>query len=341
MTAEENPTEPVPTTMSAVVARRYGGPEVLELARIPVPTPEADQVLIAVDAAGIDRGTWHLVRGEPYMIRLAFGLRRPKQPVPGLDVSGSVVAVGADVTRFAVGDAVMGVADGSLAQFAVAREDKLVARPDDLSAEAAAVVSISGTTALTAVVDKADVGAGQKVLILGASGGVGSYATQMAAAAGAIVTGVASGAKADAVRELGATTVIDYTTTDPVDGSEIYDVIIDIGGLHPVRTLRRCLTAAGTLVLVGGEGGGKVTGGIGRSIRGVVGGRFSRQSIVMFVASEHHEVLRRVVDMVESGAVVPRVSATYSLISAADALRDMEDGRLTGKAVVSIRSGDR
>ena len=255
-------------TMNAVVQRSYGSAATLQHETVAVPQAAADEVLIEVHAAGVDRGVWHLMTGLPYVVRLVgYGLTKPKQPVPGLDVSGRVVAVGSDVTRFDVGDEVFGIASGTYAEYAVAKEKKLSLKPENLSFEHAAVAAISGITALQALVDVGDLQPGQKVLVIGASGGVGSYATQLAKALGAEVTGVASAAKANLVRTLGADHVIDYRETDYLDGTSRYDLIIDTGGRNPLRKLRRALTSGGTLVIAGGEGGGKLTGGSGRQIR--------------------------------------------------------------------------
>ncbi|MEP6798180.1 MAG: NAD(P)-dependent alcohol dehydrogenase, partial [Lapillicoccus sp.] len=220
----------VRSSMAAVVQDGYGTSDILRLAQVARPEIGPRDVLIAVRAAGLDRGTWHLMQGKPRLLRLVFGLRRPKQPVIGRDVAGTVVGVGSMVTAFAVGDDVFGVAPGSVAEYAVARADKLAHRPANLTWERAAVVPISGGTALQAVIDVGGVAAGQKVLITGASGGVGSYAVQLATSVGAEVTGVASFAKLDLVRTLGADHVLDYAGDDVADGRSHYDLIIDIAG---------------------------------------------------------------------------------------------------------------
>ena len=230
-------------TMRAIVQRTYGSSETLQLGQVARPTIEADQVLIEVHAAGVDRGVWHLMTGLPYLVRLmGFGFRRPKQPVPGADVAGRIVAVGKDVDRFTVGDEVFGIASGAYAEYAVADAHKLARKPASLPFDQAAVSTISGITALQALTEIGHVEAGQDVLIIGASGGVGSYAVQLAKALGATVTGVASGSKAELVRSLGADAVVDYATDDYLDGSTRYDLIIDIGGRNPLRALRKALT---------------------------------------------------------------------------------------------------
>ena len=260
------------STMRAVVQDGYGSVDVLRVGRLPLPEVGENDVLVRVHAAGLDRGTEHVLTGKPYAARLAFGLRRPKNPVPGRDVAGTVEAVGSAVTRFSPGDEVYGVAPGSFAEYAVGRPDKLAFKPASLSFEQAAVVPVSALTALQAV-EAAAVAPGQKVLVLGASGGVGSYAVQLAKAAGAEVTGVSSSAKVALVRSLGADHVLDYTRDDFADGSNRYDVILDIGGTPSLSRLRRALTPNGTAVFVGGENAGNLTGMGGSS-----GARCSRPS---------------------------------------------------------------
>lgn len=334
----KRPTMKTGGTMQAMVQERYGSADELGLATREIPTPAPNQVLIEVYAAGMDRGVWHLMSGQPYLVRIAgFGLTKPKQPVPGLDVAGRIVAIGDDITRFRVGDEVLGIGVGTFAEYAVAREDKLVAKPDGLSWAQAAALTISGGTADQALHKIGRVEAGQKVLILGASGGVGSFAVQIAAAAGAEVTGVASTAKTDFVRSLGAHHVLDYTTSDVVSGEVTYDLIIDIGGRTQVSRLRRVLAPTGTLVIVGGEDGGRWTGGVGRQLRAVVLSRFVRQRLTTFVASEGYEGAERLVRAVGAGEIVPAVDRTYRLDEVPTAIVDLEAGRLQGKAVVEIR----
>ena len=233
-------------TMRAILQDAYGTPDVWRIGEIAVPEVADKEVLVKVEAAGLDRGTWHLMTGLPYLGRLAFGLRRPKNTVPGRDLAGTVAAVGASVTRFTVGDAVFGIGSGSFAEYAVAPEDKLARTPANLSSSQAATVPISGTTALRALHDAGHLEKGQRVLIIGASGGVGTYAVQLAKAFGSHVTGVCSTAKTDLVRSLGADRVIDYTHDDFADGTERYDLIIDIGGSSPLSRLRRALGPKGT-----------------------------------------------------------------------------------------------
>ena len=335
-THAETATDGLGPTMRAVVQDRYGPADVLRVAEVDVPAIATDQVLVRVHAAGIDRGTWHLMTGRPWVARLIGGIRRPRRQVPGLDLAGVVVRVGADVTRFTPGDEVFGTGLGSLAEYAAAPESTLAPVPEGCSLTEAAVLGVSGLTALQAVHRKGTVRAGQRVLVMGASGGVGSYAVQMAHAAGATVTGVCSGAKADAVRALGADHVIDHQRDDPTAGSDRYDLIIDIGGRTRVRRLRRILAPEGTLVIVGGEGGNRITGGFGRGMRAAVRSRFTRQRMVMVISDENAEDLQRLADMVAAGTLRPWIDRTYPLDEAPEALRRLEAGLVTGKVAVEV-----
>ncbi|MCP4434578.1 MAG: NAD(P)-dependent alcohol dehydrogenase [Actinomycetia bacterium] len=326
--------------MRAVFQERYGSADALEVREIERPQPGEGEVVLEVHAAGVDRGVWHLMTGKPYAVRAAgYGITRPRQAVPGLDLAGTVVEVGKGVSRFEVGDDVFGIGIGSYAEYARAPEDKLVHKPATLSFDQAAAVAISGLTAIQAVEDVARVRPGQEVLVLGASGGVGSFAVQLAKAAGARVTGVSSGAKADFVSSLGADEVIDYATSDPTAAADTYDVIIDTGGRNGLGKLRHALTPTGTLVIVGGEDGGSFTGGTGRQLRAILLSPFVRQRLRTFVSKEHHEGVERLRSHIEAGNLTPAVSTTYPLERAADALRDLEEGRIRGKAVVRVRPG--
>ena len=326
----------LPATMNAAARHRYGARVRTETADRPEPGP--DQVLVQVAAAGIDRGTSHVHTGTPYLMRLAgFGVTKPVQPILGMDVSGTVVALGSNVTDFELGDAVFGIATGAFAEYAIADAAKLSQKPEELSHTQAAAVPISAGTAWQALVDVGRLQAGQRVLILGASGGVGSYAVQIAKALGADVTGVASRAKLDYVRSLGANTVIDYRSADPVDGSSTYDLIIDIGGRRPLRHLRRALHRTGTLVITGGEGGNRITGGIGRQLRATIWSAALPQQLTFFIAKEGRESIDALSSLLTSGAVTPSVNRRYRLGDVQTALDDLEAGRLSGKAVVELR----
>jgi NADPH:quinone reductase-like Zn-dependent oxidoreductase len=326
--------------MRAVVQHAYGSVDDLELEIVDRPTIAADEVLIEVHAAGVDRGVWHLMTGTPYLIRIAgFGLTKPKQPIQGMDVAGRVVDLGADVTRFSLGDDVFGIASGSFAEYAVAKADKLALKPSTATFDQAAASAISGITALQALTDVGELEAGQDVLVIGASGGVGTFAVQLAKALGAHVTGVASTAKVDLVRSLGADHVIDYTVADATDGSRRYDLIIDVGGRTPVRRLRRALTSRGTLVIVGGENGGRWTGGIGRQLRAMLLSPFTGQRLTTFISKEARSSIERLAAFIETGDVVPAVGQRFALENTADAIRGMEAGNTRGKSVIVVRTG--
>lgn len=323
--------------MRAVVQSAYGSADTLRVETIERPIPTATEVLIEVRAAGIDRGTWHLMTGTPYLLRVAgFGLWRPNSRVPGFDVAGTVVAVGAGVSRFAVGDEVFGVSRGSFAAYAAAREDKLAHKPTNLTFDQAAALGISGLTALGALHDSARLQPGQRVLVVGASGGVGTCAVQLAVAMGAKVTGVCSTAKTELVASLGAEDVIDYTKTDFADGSRQWDVLLDIGGMTPVSRLRRALGRRGTLVIVGGEGGGRWSPNLGRQLLALVLAPFVAQRLTMAVCKEHHRGLEQLARFAEASQIVPVVDRVYPLEQVPDAMRHLEAGGARGKLVVRL-----
>ncbi|GAB2605197.1 NAD(P)-dependent alcohol dehydrogenase [Kribbella endophytica] len=321
-------------TMRAIIQHGYGTADVLHPERIDRPEISGTEVLVRVHAAGLDRGTWHLMTGTSYLLRLAFGLRGPKNPVAGRDVAGTVEAVGPAVTRWSVGDEVYGVAPGSFAEYAVAREDKLARKPAGLSFEQAAVVPISALTALAAVT-AGRIEADQHVLVTGASGGVGSYAVQLAKAFGAEVTGVASTAKLDLVKALGADHVIDYTRDD-FAASGPYDLIIDIAGNPSLSRLRRALTSTGTAVLTGGEGGGKLTGGMHRQLGALITSVFLRQRLTMVVNKESGSALERITDLIDTGQVTPSLERTFALDEVPDAMRHLTAGNVRGKVAITI-----
>ena len=324
--------------MKAIVQGRYGSPEVLEFRDIEEPAVGADDVLVRVRAAGCGPDVWHFMAGMPYMARLSIGFRRPKVAVRGWDVAGTVEAVGANVTRFSPGDEVMGTAEqGSFADLASTPADKLVAKPAALSFEQAAALPISGVTALRAVRDEGRVRAGQRVLVIGASGGVGSLAVQIAKGLGATVTGVCSTAKADLVRSIGADDVIDYTRDDFADGSRRWDVIVDTAGRRPLSQLRRALTHKGSLVIVGGDGGGRWTGGFFRGVlRGPIVSLFVGQRLRGLATKIKQEDLVTLTELVEAGSVTPVIDRTYPLIEAPDAIRYLAEGHAAGKIVITV-----
>jgi NADPH:quinone reductase-like Zn-dependent oxidoreductase len=326
-------------TMMAIVQDEYGpAPEdVLRLEQIDKPTITDDEVLVRVHAASVDRGTWHVMAGLPYPIRLAgFGLRRPKYRNPGRSLAGVVEAIGTDATGFTPGDAVFGICDGSFAEYARVRTDKLAAKPANVTFEQAAAVPISGVTALQAVRDHGRIKVGDNVLIVGASGGVGSFTVQIAKAFGAEVTGVCSTAKVEAVRALGADHVLDYTRDDFADGIQRYDVILDIGGNRRLSHLRRTLTPRGRLVIVGGETDGRWLGGSDRQIRALLLSPFVGQKLGTFVASESAEDLIVLRELIEAGKLAPAIDRTYPLGEVAAAIRYLLDGHARGKLVITV-----
>jgi NADPH:quinone reductase-like Zn-dependent oxidoreductase len=323
-------------TMRAIVQDRYGSADVLRSDTIDRPRIADHEVLLRVAAAGVDRGTLHLLTGTPYLMRfIGFGVRGPKNRVPGIDVAGTVVAVGSEVTRFAVGDEVFGMSRGAFAEYAAAREDKLAHKPASISFEQAAVVGISGGTALQALT-AGHVQKGQRVLVIGASGGVGGYAVQLAKAAGAEVTGVAGTGKLDHLRALGADHVIDHTREDFADGTHRYDVIIDIAGNPSLTRLRRALTRTGTAVIVGGESKGPVTGGIGRQLRAVLLTPFVSQRLTGLASKERAADLETLAGHITAGRVRPSIDRSYPLDQVPAALRDLAAGKVKGKVVITV-----
>ena len=324
------------STMRAIVQDRYGSAEALRAARIGRPVIADHEVLVRAHAAGVDRGTLHLMTGRPYLMRaMGFGFRGPKNRVPGLDVAGTVAAIGSAVTRFAVGDEVFGVSRGSFAEYAAAREDKLAHKPANISFEQAAVIGISGGTALQALT-AGRLQPGQQVLIIGASGGVGSYAVQLAKAAGAEVTGVASTGKVRPGNKSRCRSGLDYTRDDFADGVHHYDLIIDIGGNSPLSRLRRALTPTGTAVIVGGESKGNLTGGIDRQLRALLLTPFIGQRLTGLAAKERASDLAVLADHITAGTVTPSIDRTYPLDGVPEAMRHIEAGRVKGKIAITI-----
>ena len=325
-------------TMLAMVQHRYGPPdEVIRLATIVRPEIGSGEVLVKVKAAAVDRGTWHLTTGLPYPVRLAgYGFRAPKTPVRGMDLAGHVEEVGADVTTVMPGDAVFGLGNGTFAEYARCDANLLTAKPHRLSFEQAAALPGSGLTALQGLRDQGQLTSGQCVLVIGASGGVGSCAVQIAKGLGADVTGVCSGDKVPFVRSLGANQVIDYQTDDFADGTRRYDVILDTGGNASLGRLRRALAPQGILVLVGAETGGRWLGGTDRQIRAMIASPFIAQKLGTFIASDNREDLLRLAELVESGTLTPPLDRTYPLAELTAALRYLQDGSARGKVVVTV-----
>ncbi|WP_411721441.1 NAD(P)-dependent alcohol dehydrogenase [Mycetocola sp.] len=324
--------------MKAVTQDRYGAPEVLRIEEREPPTPGDNDVLVRVRAAGVDAGVWHVTAGKPYLLRLiGFGLRAPKQKTPGRDVAGLVAEVGKNVTRFKPGDEVFGTTlEGSFAEFVRTSEDRLALKPATISFEQAAAVPVSGSAALHALRDAGRLRAGERVLVLGAGGGVGSFAVQIAVALGATVTGVCSASKVDFVRTLGAQRVIDYDWEDFTDDGERYHLIVDTAGHNSLSRLRGVLVRYGTLVIVGGEGGGWLLGGFGRSLRAPLVSAFASQRLIGLISEEDQPALETLRDMLADGSITPAIDRVFPLEKAAEAIEYLHAGSPRGKVVVTV-----
>ncbi|WP_221401677.1 NAD(P)-dependent alcohol dehydrogenase [Truepera radiovictrix] len=320
----------LPATMKTIVRERYGSAEVLELKDIPVPHVGAGEVLVRVAAAGLGRGVWHLMRGRPYLARLAYGIRKPKNAQLGLELAGTVARVGEGVVGFAPGDRVFGFARGAFAEYAAARADKLAHLPEGIPFEVAAAVPDSGVTALQALRDHGRVRPGERVLVLGASGGVGTFAVPLAKHFGATVTGAASAAKLDLVRELGADDVRDYAETD-LGGP--YDLVLAVGGSLPLGQLRRLLAERGTLVIVGGESRTMMRRLLGAALKAPF---VRRRRIVTLVASENRRDLATLLGLLSAGALRPTLDSVRPITRLPEAMRDLEAGRVCGKVILEV-----
>jgi NADPH:quinone reductase-like Zn-dependent oxidoreductase len=327
-------------TMRAIVRDTYGPADVLELRDIATPEIADDEVLVRVHAAGLDRGVWHVMAGLPYLVRLlvpTMGLRKPKVPVRGMDLAGTVEAVGSNVTRFQPGDAVFGWCDGAFAEYATAPEDQLAAKPAALSFEQAAVVPTSGLAALQGLRDVGGIQPGQRVLVIGAAGGVGSFAVQLAKAFGAHVTGVASTSQLELVGSIGADEVVDYTRTDVTDGTRQWDLILDTAGHRSLSRLRRALAPGGTLVIVGSEGRGRWLGGFDRQLRALMLSRLVGQRLRMLSSTPRQEDLQTLRELLEAGKVTPVIDRTYPLVEVPEVIRYPVEGRGgAGKIVITV-----
>ena len=323
-------------SVKAIIRDAYGSVDVLRLADIDQSVAGDADVLVRVHAAGVDQGVWHLMTGTPYVMRLAgFGIRTPKNPLLGYDVAGRVEAVGAQVTEFQTGQEVFGTCRGSFAEYAVARPDRLLSKPDNVSFEQAAAVPISGYAALQAVRQHGGTRPGQRVLIIGAGGGVGTLAVQIAKAEGAEVTGVCSASKTELVRSVGADHVIDYNREDFADGRNRYDVILDIAGNRSLSELRRALTPRGTLVIVGAEDAGNWLG-VRRQLRAAALSPFVRQKLGFFISKERRQDLEELRTLLEAGTIRPVVDRTFPLEEVPAAIRYLRDGHARGKVVITI-----
>jgi NADPH:quinone reductase-like Zn-dependent oxidoreductase len=323
--------------VKAIVQDRFGPPEVLRLADADLPEAGADDVLVRVHAAALNPADWHVLRGDPLVARLmGVGLTKPKAPVAGIDAAGVVAAAGANVRGLRNGDEVLGFCRGAFAEYACAAADLVVPKPAGLSFEQAAAVPIAATTALRGIRDVGEVRAGQRVLVNGAGGGVGTYAVQIAAALGAEVTGVCSARNVELVRSIGAAHVVDYARQDFTGGRTRYDVILDnVSGL-PLSRLRGALTPKGTLVLNGGGSPGHVLGPVAGILRAVVANAFTSQRLRPLPARQDRAELLAVTGLIEDGKLLPVIDRTYPLAETAEGLRIVEQGHARGKIVVTV-----
>jgi NADPH:quinone reductase-like Zn-dependent oxidoreductase len=323
--------------MKAIVQDEYGWANVLELRDVEKPQPADEELLIRVHAAGLDPGVWHLMTGLPYLVRvMGFGLRKPKIRIRGTDVAGTVEATGRNVIQLKRGDPVYGTCDGSFAEYACARAERFAPKPANLSFEQAAAVPVSGMTALGGLRDVGRVQPEQKVLVIGAAGGVGTYAVQLAKAFGAGVTGVCSTTKAELVQSIGADEVIDYTREDFTDGTRQFDLILDTAGRRPLSQLRRALTPQGTLVIVGGEGGDRWLGGFQRRIFAPLRSLFTEQKLLGLIYNERQQDLLTLKDLIEAGKLTPVIDRRYPLSEAPQAIGYLEQGHARGKVVLTV-----
>jgi NADPH:quinone reductase-like Zn-dependent oxidoreductase len=323
-------------TMKAITQASYGAPhDVLKMQDADTPPVGDEDVLVRVHAAGVHIGDWLVGSGLPYMVRLGYGLTKPKQPIPGMEFAGTVETVGKNVTKFRIGDAVFGWGEGAFAEYVSVHRDALVLKPSNATFTEAAAVPISGFTALQAVRDIGEVKAGHEVLVIGASGGVGTYAVQIAKAYGAEVTGVSSTRNMDLVRSIGADHVIDYTKEEISEGNKRYDVILDTAGNRSLSTLRDALAPTGSLVIVGGSGGPWLMG-VGRSVRATLTSPFVSQKLRMFLSSTNQDDLATLKGLLESGDVAPVIDRTYPLSEAAAALTHVGGRHTRGKTVITV-----
>jgi NADPH:quinone reductase-like Zn-dependent oxidoreductase len=326
-------------SMKAIVQDQYGSADVLHLRDVDKPEVGVDDVLLRVHAAGVHIGDWHLMSGEPYLMRvIGFGFRGPKVRVRGMDVAGTVEAVGQNVTRFQAGDEVFGTCDGAFAEYATAREDMLALKPTNLTFEQAAAVPTSAFTALQAL-RTGGIQPRQGVLVVGASGGVGMFAVQIAKSFGAEVTGVCSTAKVDMVCAVGADHVIDYTKEDFTRTGQQYDLILDMGGNRSLSQLRRALTPHGTLVLVGGEGGDRWIG-IGRSLQALLVSPFVSHNLRPLSSKLNQADLQFLKGLIDAGKVTPVIDRTYALSEVSSAIRYLHEGRARGKLVITVHGAN-
>jgi NADPH:quinone reductase-like Zn-dependent oxidoreductase len=341
--ARQEPIETGEPHMKAVIYTDYGSPDVLQLRDIRKPVPNDNQILIKVRAASINPLDWHFMEGTPYIMRaMGVGLRKPKDPRLGVDMAGQVEAVGKNVTQFKPGDEVFGGRDGAFAEYVCARADRaVVLKPAKITFEQAAAVPIAAITALQGLRDKGKIRAGQKVLINGASGGVGTFAVQIAKSFGAEVTGVCSTRNLDLVRSLGADHVIDYTKEDFTKGEQRYDLILDNVGTQPLSGFRHALQPKGICVMIGGGGpnDGGLIGPLGRPVRALLLSPFISQKMSMMIAELNKKDLTILGELIQSGKVTPVIDRTYPLSQIAEAIRYLEQGHARGKVIISVAGG--
>jgi NADPH:quinone reductase-like Zn-dependent oxidoreductase len=321
--------------MKAISYHRYGSPDVLTLEDVDKPVIDADGVLVRVAAASVNPLDWHFMRGTPYFVRMMSGLRKPKNTRAGVDVAGRVEQVDANVTQFRPGDEVFGGCNGALAEYVSGAEKNFITKPTSLDFEQAAAIPIAGCTALQALRDVGQLKSGQSVLINGASGGVGTFAVQIAKALGADVTGVCSTRNVEMVRSIGADRVVDYMVEDFTRDGHRYDLIVDAVGNRSLSDLRRATTPGGIVVLTGG-GGGRLLGPMAKSLRAMVLGRFVSQRMLMFFAKLNNPDLLAIAELVEAGKVKPVIDRTFPLAQAPEAIRYLETGHARGKVVVKV-----
>ena len=322
--------------MKAIVYHRYGSPDVLELREIDKPVVTDNDVLVRVRAASVNPLDWHYMRGMPYIVRIKAGLRKPKATRLGVDVAGQVEAVGINVTQFKPGDEVFGACRGAFAEYACTSESALVMKPTNVTFEQAAAVAIAAFTALQGLRDKGHIQPGQKVLINGAAGGVGTFAVQIAKSFGADVTGVCSTRNVDMVRSIGADRVMDYTQEDFTKSGQRYDLMLDMIGNHPLSDCRRALTPEGTLVLAGGPNKGRWLGGLTGLLKAVVLSRFVSQKLLPVLAHRSKEDLIIMRELLEAGKVTPVIDRSYPLSEVPEAIRYLEEGHAQGKVVITL-----
>jgi NADPH:quinone reductase-like Zn-dependent oxidoreductase len=331
--------------MKAIVYHKYGSPDVLELAEVAKPTPKDDEVLLKVHAASVNPADWHLLRGKPYIARLQLGLRKPKDSVLGCDMAGQVEAVGKNVTMLQPGDEVFGSpfmhGFGAFAEWLSVSEDLLTSKPTTLSFEQAAAVPLAASTALQGLRDHGRIEPGHKVLIIGASGGVGTFAVQIAKSFDAEVSGVCSTRNAEMVRSLGADHVIDYTQEDFTRSGQNYDLILQLAGTLSPSECRRALTSKGTLVQISGESDGRWIGAVDRIIKGLVLSPFVSQKMASFTVKPNKEDLQFLKQLIETGTLTPVIDRTYSLSEVPEAIRYLEEGHARGKVVVTLEKNNK